>query len=293
MMRHSLVVGLLLTVAPFVRADFDGVLEERVHDFGVVPRGQQLVHYFRIANPTNKTLRISNVRVSCGCTSARELDKVIPPGKETAIYAVMDSRRFVGPKAVTIYVSFDQPRYEELRTVVQANAREDLIFSPDSINLGKVRQGDAKTASMNITMYNGAVRVADVKCDSNYVLPAVKELRRTTGETTYQVDAAVRADTPIGMWFTDVWVTTNNPNYPKLRVPVTVEIEAIQPAKSDEKKPVEASKTSLDNEASNRRFPPQTNEPPVFQTAPTVVEPAAAAAAERSSVFGLFGFFRR
>jgi len=290
MLRHSLVLGLFLASSAILRADFEGVLEERVHDFGVVPRGQQLTHYFRIANPTSRPLHISNVRVSCGCTSARALEATVMPGRETAVYAVMDSRRFVGSKAVTIYVTFDQPRFEELRTVVQAFSREDLIFGPDALNFGKVKQGEVKSTSMNITIYNGAVQVLDAKSDTNFIQPTIKEVRRTPGEASYQVEAKVRPDTPAGVWFTDIWVTTNNPGYAKLRVPVTVEVEAAQPVKTEERK-VEATKTNLGNEL--------TAEPPTlqleveerpYQTAPMFVRPAA----ERPAVFPWFtGYFRR
>jgi hypothetical protein len=288
MLRHSLVLGLFLVSSASLRADFEGVLDERLHDFGVVPRGQQLTHYFRVANPTNKTLHITGVRVSCGCTSARALETTIAPGRETAIYAVMDSRRFVGPKQVTIYVTFDQPRYEELRTVVQANAREDLIFSPDSINLGKVRQGEPKSATMNITIYNGGVQILEATSESNYVLPTLKEIRRAGNETTYQVEAKVRQDTPVGLWFTDVWVKTNNPGYPKLRVPVTVEVEGLQPAKTDDKK-IDGAKTSR-NDATPETTTPVLSEQPAYQTTPVALQPTT----ERTSVFpGFFGFFRR
>ncbi len=288
MLRHSLVLGLLLVSSASLRADFEGVLDERLHDFGVVPRGQQLTHYFRVANPTNKTLHITGVRVSCGCTSARALETTIAPGRETAIYAVMDSRRFVGSKQVTIYVTFDQPRFEELRTVVQANAREDLIFGPDTINFGKVRQGDAKSATMNITIYNGGVQVLEATSESNYILPTLKEVRRAGNETVYQVEAKVRQDTPVGLWFTDVWVKTNNAAYPKLRVPVTVEIEGLQPAKTDTKK-IEATKTSRNVAPAEPASPVLTDDTP-FQTAPTF----APQVAERTSVFSNFlGYFRR
>jgi len=291
MLRHSLVLGLLLATSAVLRADFEGVLDERLHDFGVVPRGQQLTHYFRVANPTNKPLHIANVRVSCGCTSARALETTIPPGRETAVYAVMDSRRFVGAKAVTIYVTFDQPRFEELRTVVQAFAREDLIFGPDTINFGKVKQGDVKLAAMNITIYNGSVQIIEAKSESNFIQPTVKEVRRTGGETTYQVEAKIRPDTPAGLWFTDVWVKTNNPGYTKLRVPVTVEVEATQPTTNNDEKKVEATKTSLATERSEEPPTIQTeaNEQP-YRTAPLVVRPTA----ERAPMFPwINGFFRR
>ena len=288
MLRHSLVLGLLLVSSASLKADFEGVLDERLHDFGVVPRGQQLTHYFRVVNTTNKTLHISGVRVSCGCTSARALENTIAPGKETAIFAVMDSRRFVGAKKVTIYVTFDQPRFEELRTVVQANAREDLIFGPDTINFGKVRQGDVKASTMNITIFNGAVQIVEANSESNYILPTLKEVRRAGNETVYQVEAKVRQDTPVGLWFTDVWVKTNNPAYPKLRVPVTVEIEGLQPAKTDEKK-VDGTKTSRVT-VPEPLDAPGLFEEPAYQTAPLVSPPAS----ERASVFpNFFNYFRR
>jgi hypothetical protein len=292
MLRHSLVLGLLLVGAATLRADFEGVLEERIHDFGVVPRGQQLTHYFRINNPTNKPLHISNVRVSCGCTSARALETTVAPGRDTAVYAVMDSNRFVGSKQVTIYVTFDQPRFEELRTVVQAHSREDLIFGPDSINFGKVKQGDAKSASMNITIYNGGVQILEAKSESNYVQPSIKEVRRAGNQTVYQVEAKVRPDTPVGLWFTDVWLKTNNPGYAKLRVPVTVEVEGVQPAQParTEEKQVEATKTSRPNQTPEETVP-ETDEPPPYQTAPLFGRPPAS---ERPPLFPwITNFFRR
>jgi hypothetical protein len=290
MLRHSLVLGLFLASSAILRADFEGVLEERVHDFGVVPRGQQLTHYFRIVNPTSRPLHISNVRVSCGCTSARALEATVMPGRETAVYAVMDSRRFVGSKAVTIYVTFDQPRFEELRTVVQAFSREDLIFGPDALNFGKVKQGEVKSTSMTITIYNGAVQVLDAKSDTNFIQPTIKEVRRTGGEATYQVEAKVRPDTPAGVWFTDIWVTTNNPGYAKLRVPVTVEVEAPQPVKTEERK-VEATKTNVGTEPTTEHptLQLEVQEQP-YQTAPMFVRPTA----DRPAVFPWFtGYFRR
>ena len=31
---------------------------------------------------------------------------------------------------------------------------------------------------------------------------------------------------PVGKWYTDVWLKTNNPEYPQIRVPLTVEVES-------------------------------------------------------------------
>jgi len=280
-------------------ADFpDGVLNEKVCDFGVVPRGQQLVHYFRLVNNTQQPMHIYNVRVSCGCTTARALATTIAPGQESAIWAHMDSRRFLGHKAVTIYVNFDQPRYEEARLVVQAYSRDDIVFSTDTVNFGKVHQGDARAASMNITFYNGQAQATEATAESSFLQPTLTEVKRTPTETTYQVTTKLRPDTPAGVWFTDVWVKTNVTGAPKLRVPVMVEVETVQPVQAPPIKEAPAVKTGqAETPAPPVQAAQSEKSGAVESPAPAAPAPAASAENETSQrpvVFPfLTNFFRR
>jgi hypothetical protein len=229
MFRQSLVCLVLLGLAPFARASnwADGMFDELNRDFGSVPRGQLLTHPFRLVNNTGVPVTISSVRVSCGCTSAQALQSTLQPGQETAILARMDTRRFYNTKTVTIYVQFSQPRFEEVRLWVQANSRDDVSFSPDSIALGRVKRGSTPSGAMQVSFLgDGQTRITEIKSDSAFVTPKLTEVRREGGEVTYEISAKVRSDTPAGKWYTDVWLKTNNPTMPKLRVPVTVEIEA-------------------------------------------------------------------
>ena len=77
---------------------------------------------FRLVNNTSAAIRISNVRVSCGCTAARAVQTYLAPGQETAILAQMDTGGFTTPRTVTIFVQFDQPRFEEVRLWVRPTA---------------------------------------------------------------------------------------------------------------------------------------------------------------------------
>jgi hypothetical protein len=172
-------------------------------------------------------VHISSVRVSCGCVSASAQDTVLAPGQSTAILASMDTRRFVGSKGVTIYVSFDQPRRDEVRLWVQANSRDDLLITPETFALGQVKRGSVPSATVTVSLAgNGQWQITEVARASNYIVTDVKELRRDVAEVSYQVTAAVRADTPVGKWYTDIWLKTNNPAVPIVRVPLTVEIES-------------------------------------------------------------------
>jgi hypothetical protein len=228
MVRHSFVGLVLLVFAAQAHAGWaDGMFDEISRDFGSVPHGTTLVHPFRVVNNTGTTVRIADIRLSCNCTTARAMNTVLAPGQETAIIATMDTRRFYNSKNVTIYVRFDQPKFDEVRLWVQANSREDVSFSSDGIAFGRVKRGGAPVGKITVSFQgDGSTQVMKVRSDSNYVQPTLKEITRNGGEVTYEVAARIRSDTPAGKWYTDVWLETNKKDMPKLRVPVTIEVEA-------------------------------------------------------------------
>jgi Protein of unknown function (DUF1573) len=205
----------------------DGMFTDLSKDFGTVPRGPLLSYPFHIKNNTNTPIHISNIRVSCGCVSANPMTNLIRPGEETAIMAQMDTTRFEGAKTVKIYVTFDQPRYEEVQLWVQANSREDVNVSPEGVNLGQIKRGGTPTATVNVTFYgSGPWQVLGCQSESNYVRTQIREVKRQAFEVTYQLTAQLRADAPVGKWYTDIWLKTSNAATPKVRVPVNVEIES-------------------------------------------------------------------
>jgi hypothetical protein len=229
MLRHSLVLFAgLWAAAPGAAATWaDGLFEELSKDFGSVPRGPTLRHPFHVVNNTGSPVNISNVRVSCGCVSATALKGYLRPGEDTYVVAYMDTTRFTGLKSVTIYVTFDRPSFEEVRLWVQANGRNDFAVTPDTLAFGIHKRATEPSVSVLVTFYgNGQAQVTEAKCESNYILPTVKEVRRQENEVAYQVTTQLRADAPVGKWFTDVWLRTNDPATPPIRVPLTVEIES-------------------------------------------------------------------
>jgi hypothetical protein len=203
------------------------LFDEVSRDFGSVPRGPTLTHPFRLVNKTGQRVHIASVRVSCGCTSAQALQTDLAPGQETAILVQMDTRRFQHSKNVTIFVQFDQPHFEEVRLWVQANSRDDVTVIPESLAFGRIKRGSTSASAVNISFLgSGDWRIVGVRSDSNYVQAVVKEQRRDPGEVGYQLTASLRPDAPPGKWYTDLWLQTNNPSTPRVRVPLTVEIES-------------------------------------------------------------------
>jgi hypothetical protein len=216
----------LVASAPAVAATWaDSMFDEHSIDFGSVARGPVQTHSFRVVNNTKQPVNISSIRVSCGCTSASAVKSLLNPGEETAIVARMDTSRFIGVKSVTIFVQFDRPTFEEVRLWVQANARNDFSVSPDGLAFGEVKRASSPSVSNTITFYCSQTKITDVKSESNYVQPSIKEVKGADGQSSYELTAKLREDVPVGKWYTDVWVKTNNPEFPQIRVPLTMEIE--------------------------------------------------------------------
>jgi hypothetical protein len=229
MSRYSLVVLVVLgATGPAAASSWaDAMFESLSRDFGSVPRGPTLTHAFRFVNNTGAPVRITGVRVSCGCLSAQPQQYNVPAGQESTIIARMDTTRFQNSKNVTIFVTFDQPKFDEVRLWVQANSRDDFTILPESLALGKIKRGSPASASVQVSFLgSGQYQVKEVTAETNYIQPAIKEVRRNATEATYELTAKIREDAPPGKWYTDVWLHTNNPSIPKVRVPLTVEIEA-------------------------------------------------------------------
>jgi hypothetical protein len=203
----------------------DDMFEELSWDFGAVPRGPAVTHAFRFKNTTADTLHIGNVRVSCGCTHAVPLKTEIRPGEESAIMARMDTTRFHGHKQVTVFVTIDEPGWNEVSLVVRADGRDDVVISPESINFGRVAKGKPATASAEITVYDPNLAVRRVRSDTSYVQPRFREVDRSSRGVTYEVTAKLEPGIPAGQWYTELMVSTNSSGT-KLRIPVNVEVEA-------------------------------------------------------------------
>ncbi|MFO0926561.1 MAG: DUF1573 domain-containing protein [Gemmataceae bacterium] len=229
MFRHSLVLLATLWLAASASASTwaDALFDELSKDFGSVPRGPTLTHHFRLVNKTQGPISISNVRVSCGCTTATAVKTYLKPGEETSILAQMDTTRFHGTKTVTIFVQFNAPSFDEARLWVQAISRSDFTLTPDTFALGQVKRGTAPVSTVRMTFYgNPGARIVGIKGESNYLIPEFRETRRADQEVVYDLTVQLREDTPVGKWYTDVWVKTSLPTLPAVRVPLTVEVES-------------------------------------------------------------------
>src|ERR1043165_9071549 len=136
------------------------------HDFGVTPRGSQLKYAFKMTNIYKVPLDITNVRVSCGCVKADPSTMTIGPNETAQLNITMDARMFSGPKTVNVYVTVG-PKYVSTATLtISANARGDVMFSPNEIDFGTIQLNQSKASKSIDVEYTGTLvdwRVTEIQ----------------------------------------------------------------------------------------------------------------------------------
>lgn len=227
MLRICLPVIFGLAIVSTVSAgEAEKFFSERSKDFGTVPFGNPQVHHFKITNTSNQIVRIASARVSCGCTTATIPVNTLKPNESTYLTASMDTKRFVGPKEVIVYVTFSNPA-EEVSLSVKANRNDNFSKSSEFITLPQTRKGGSTSASMQITMRNDPnFTVTSANTNTDFVVASAKLVKRERFEVVYEIVSELKPGLDVGMWTTDITVVSSNPAASNFKIPVNVEIVA-------------------------------------------------------------------
>ena len=70
--------------------------EKKTHDFGNIVQGDKVEHTFYFTNTGNEPLIISNVQVSCGCTTPKWPRDPVPPGGQAQVTVGFNSAGKMG-----------------------------------------------------------------------------------------------------------------------------------------------------------------------------------------------------
>lgn len=222
-----LLASFLVTAPSYAGTWADPMFSELNKDFGSVPRGPVLKHVFTVKNTTGQTVRAVQLRVSCGCTVARMEDSVLNPGQSTTITANMDSSRFLGDRTVYIYVLFDQPSVTEVTMSVHARSHEDVVLTPDTVDFGRGPRGVARKFQTTVTVPVGEQwKIENVVSDTGHVTASVAPAPAEQGPNRFVVTAQLDDELPVGNWHTELWLQTNHPLMPRIRIPVKAVVEA-------------------------------------------------------------------
>lgn len=218
------------------------VAVEPIKDFGVVPKGEKVVHDFLIRNDGNAPLEVTEVRAACGCTVV-DFDKTIAPGQTGKVHAEVDTTTFNGPIAKSVSVFTNDTENAQLDLTVRAKVEPFIQAKPGYARYITV-QGEPKTGTIAQTIWAADGSSFDVvSVDSPF--PFLKTTFREATEAErvpdvkgkqWRVEMALDNNAPVGALADHVKVTTNHPKQKLVPIPVSGFVRpvlAITPAVAD------------------------------------------------------------
>lgn len=106
-----------------------------VIDLGKVKAPESRETTFTIYNSNPKTLRITGVSTSCGCTVASPAKSILEPGESTTVTAKFSSQGFFGPLTRTITLRTDDPAHPVLELNLKVQVDAAYILMPHNLFL--------------------------------------------------------------------------------------------------------------------------------------------------------------
>ena len=94
---------------------------EDTYNFGVMKQGAVGNHVFKFVNRGDSTLKIKDIRTSCGCTAALVKSKEIAPGTGGELRVEFDSSGKIGKLSRRITVYTNDPKHIEKLILIYAD----------------------------------------------------------------------------------------------------------------------------------------------------------------------------
>lgn len=151
--------------------------DARIYDFGIVQRGAVLKHVFELFNYGTAPLLISDVQPACGCTTAGEWTRTIPPGGRGTIPVRFETAQFAGPISKLITVVSNDPVTPQGTLEIKGTIRTPVSLSAPVAVFPAVTD-PTRPLSRTVTVkheLDGALRVDLLPAETRAFAAALKE----------------------------------------------------------------------------------------------------------------------
>ena len=135
-------IAVLLPVQQ-VKADGPQItFTKELHEFGIIDKGDQATTAFAFTNTGNAQLEISEVKTSCGCTSAKLSKLSYQPGESGEIPISFDSTRFDGviQKTITVVTNDAENPRKQLR--ITGTVQAEVNINPAHFTVYDVKRSE-------------------------------------------------------------------------------------------------------------------------------------------------------
>ena len=190
-------------------------------NFGKVFKGQNIENIYKFENRGNDVLKINKVKTSCGCTAAILTNKIVLPGKTGEIKATFKTGSYRGNVTKSITVISNDPNSPKYKLTLTGEIKEDIIITPKNVNFGSIYIGgeiDKMVKVKSITESN--LNIKKISSSKPFVNVSIAE----KDKEGYTIKVALKDNHKIGRFGGVIYLETNSPRQPKVKIPFFGEI---------------------------------------------------------------------
>ncbi|MFL5330355.1 MAG: DUF1573 domain-containing protein [Gemmataceae bacterium] len=209
-----LLLALCLSATPPLQA------ERPTIDRGEVRIGPALVERFTLTNRGTLPLTITNVETSCGCLAPKLDRRELSPGASAILSVEINTlSQPAGPIGWPVRVTYKSgENTETLEVILRAQLISEVRVEPAAA-VFRIRNPRSVTLTVTDTR-SKPFKIIAVGASSPQI---IAELLPGDG-TVRQIKVTASPDGPPSTRSEIVWITTDDPLYPQIRVPVTLTI---------------------------------------------------------------------
>ncbi len=199
---------------------------EPVFDFGRVSVGSPVKHEFKFTNTGTQPLEVTDVRPSCGCTTAGQWSKHVEPGQSGSIPIQFNTANFSGPITKTVSVTCNDPSQPTVVLSIKGTIWKPIEVTPTYavFNLvGNAPTNETRTVRI-VNNLEEPLTVSDLECTNHSFQTELKTVR--PGK---EFEVVIKTVPPLGPGTTSAQVRlkTSSTNMPVISINA---LATVQPA---------------------------------------------------------------
>jgi hypothetical protein len=155
-------------------------------EFGDVFTDMAVKKIITLKNEGNKTLTISNVSTTCGCTAALLSNPDIPPGDSGLLSISFDGKKFSGVIKRSVSFETNDPEQKKIHVNFSANVVKLLSIEPEYLMFNRVFLDSSSSQSLFIKNNSEeTIKVLSLNTTTDLVIPKAEKTILKPNDSTY------------------------------------------------------------------------------------------------------------
>ncbi len=196
-----------------------------IHDFGRVKSGEVVKHTYVFTNVGGAMLQVSNVQVSCGCTTAGEWSRQVAPGKTGNIPIQFNSASFNGPVGKVITVTGNDPNQPAVVLQIKGTIWKPVDITPQFAALNVTAESAPTSTTVRILNNEEAPLTLSAPVSSNPAFAA--ELSTNQAGKEFQVTVKTVPPLRAGNAQGQITMKSSSTNMPVIHVSVWANVQPV------------------------------------------------------------------